>query len=70
MKTVLINCSPKKKFTASAYFISLQKLFVKGKKVGEVLRNKNDYDRILENIKDADTVVFCMPLYHPMYFHF
>ena len=63
MKTVLINCSPKKKFTASAYFISLQKLFVKGQKVGEVLRNKNDYDRILENIKDADTVVFCMPLY-------
>ena len=33
MKTVFINGSPKKKFSASAYFISVQSLFVKGKKV-------------------------------------
>ena len=32
MKTVFINCSPKKRFCASAYFLFLQRLFVNGKK--------------------------------------
>ena len=27
MKTVFINCSPKKRFCASAYFLFLQRLF-------------------------------------------
>ena len=63
MKTVFINGSPKKKFSASAYFISVQKLFVGGQKVKEVLRNKKDHDRILNTLKDADSVVFCLPLY-------
>lgn len=63
MKTVFINGSPKKKFSASAYFLSVQKLFVKGQKVKEVLRNKKDHARILDTIKDADAVVFCLPLY-------
>lgn len=63
MKTVFINGSPKKKFSASAYFLSVQKFFVKGEKVKEVLRNKTDHDRILETLKDADAVVFCLPLY-------
>ncbi|MDE7302769.1 MAG: hypothetical protein K2N60_05550 [Oscillospiraceae bacterium] len=63
MKTVFINCSPKKRFCASAYFLELQRLFVKGKKVTERLRNKSDYKRILNELRDADTVVFCLPLY-------
>lgn len=63
MKTVFINCSPKKRFCASAYFLGLQRLFVKGKKVTERLRNKNDYKRILNELPDADTIVFCLPLY-------
>lgn len=63
MKTVFINGSPKKKFSASAYFLDVQKFFVKGKKVKETLRNKADHERILKTIKDADTVVFCLPLY-------
>ena len=63
MKTVFINGSPKKKFSASTYFLSVQKLFVKGEKVKEVLRNKKDYDRILNTLKDGDNVVFCLPLY-------
>lgn len=63
MKTVLINCSPKKRFCASAYFLGLQRLFVKGKKVTERLRNASDHGRILEELADADTVVFCLPLY-------
>lgn len=63
MKTVFINCSPKKRFCASAYFLGLERLFVKGKKVTEKLRNKNDYQRILTELTDADAVVFCLPLY-------
>ncbi|MCM1176102.1 MAG: hypothetical protein NC341_13815 [Blautia sp.] len=63
MKTVFINCSPKKRFCASAYFLGLQRLFVKGKKVTEKLRNQSDYQRILNELPDADTVVFCLPLY-------
>ena len=63
MKTVFINCSPKKRFCASAYFLFLQGLSVKGKKVTEKLRNPSDHQRILEQIKDAQTVVFGVPLY-------
>lgn len=63
MKTVFINCSPKKRFCASAYFLELQRLFVKGKKVTERLRNQSDHQRILNELSDADTVVFCLPLY-------
>ena len=63
MKTVFINCSPKKRFCASAYFLSLQRLFVKGNKVTEKLRNKNNHERIINELKNSDTVVFCLPLY-------
>lgn len=63
MKTVFINCSPKRRFCASAYFLGLQRLFVKGEKVTEKLRNKNDHERILKELSNADAVVFCLPLY-------
>ena len=63
MKTVFINCSPKKRFCASAYFLSLQRLFVGGEKVSEKLRSPADHARILEHLKDAQAVVFCLPLY-------
>lgn len=63
MKTVFINCSPKKRLCASAYFLSLQRLFTRGKKVSERLRTPADHDRILEQIRDAQAVVFCLPLY-------
>ena len=63
MKTVFINCSPKKKFSASAYFLGVQKFFVNGEKIKEVLKTKKDYDRILNQLKDAEAVVFCLPLY-------
>ena len=63
MKTVLINCSPKKRFSASAYFLGLQRVFVGGKQVREKLRTPADHDRILEQLRDADAVVFCLPLY-------
>lgn len=63
MKTVFINCSPKKRFCASAYFMGLQHLFVKGRKVTEKLRRQSDHQRILNELTDADAVVFCLPLY-------
>ena len=63
MKTVLINCSPKKQFCASAYFLSLQRLFLSGQKVTETLRTPADHGRILQQLRDAQTVVFVLPLY-------
>lgn len=63
MKTVFINCSPKKRFAASSYFLALQRLFIGGKKVSETLRTPADHTRILEQLTDTDAVVFCLPLY-------
>ena len=63
MKTVFINCSPRKRFCASAYFLFLQKLFVGGEKVTEKLRSPADHARILEQFRDAQAVVFGLPLY-------
>ncbi len=63
MKTVLINCSPRKRFCASAYFLFLQSLFVRGEKVKERLRSPADHARILEQLRDARAVVFGLPLY-------
>ena len=63
MKTILINCSPKKRFCASAYFLTLQRLFIRGDTVSERLRTKADHGRILAELRDARTVVFCLPLY-------
>ncbi|MBR1584974.1 MAG: hypothetical protein IJ662_05490 [Clostridia bacterium] len=63
MKTVFINCSPKKRFCASAYFLALQRLFVGGEKVNEKLRTPADHARILGQLRDAQAAVFCLPLY-------
>ncbi|MBR5995131.1 MAG: hypothetical protein IK026_00905 [Eubacteriaceae bacterium] len=63
MKTVFINCSPKERFCASAYFLSLQRIFVSGKKVTVKLRTPADHEPILTELADAQSVVFCLPLY-------
>ncbi len=63
MKTVLINCSPRTRFCASAYFLFLQRLFICGEKVNEKLRTPADHTRILEQLRDAQAVVFGLPLY-------
>lgn len=63
MKTVFINCSPKKRFCASSYFLALQRMFIGGEKVTAKLRTPADYDGILNQIKDANAVVFGLPLY-------
>lgn len=63
MKTVFINGSPKKYFSASGYFLKLQSVFVKGQSVSVKLRNKSNHQKVLEQLADADAVVFSMPLY-------
>ena len=63
MKTVFINCSPKKRFCASSYFLFLQRLSVGGEKVTEKLRTPADHARILEQLRTAQAVVFGVPLY-------
>ena len=63
MKTVFINCSPKKRFCASSYFLFLQRLFVSGEKVSLKLRTPADHAPILEQIQDAQAAVFVLPLY-------
>ena len=63
MKTVFINCSPRKRFCASSYFLFLQRLFTGGEKVTEKLRTPADHERILDQLRGADAAVFCVPLY-------
>lgn len=63
MKVVFINCSPKRKFSASSYFLSLQRLLVKGEKTTETLRSKKEHERIMCQLRDADSVVFALPMY-------
>lgn len=63
MTTVFINASPKKKLGASEYLLKVQRLFVRAKKIKEKLMTKADHSRILEKLKDADSVVFSLPLY-------
>lgn len=63
MKTLFIDCSPKKKLSASGFVAAFTSVFVFGDKEKEKLRTRADYKRILEKLADADNVVFSMPLY-------
>ncbi len=63
MKTVFINGSPKKRFSASNYFLKLQSIFVRGQNVFLKLRTKSDHKKIFEQIINANIVIFSIPLY-------
>ena len=63
MKTVFINGSPKKRFSASGYFGKLQSILIRGQNVFLRLRTKSDHKKIFEQIIDADRVIFLIPLY-------
>ena len=63
MKTVFINGSPKKHFSASGYFLKLQSLFVANQTECVQLRNRSNHKKIINQLIDADAVVFSMPLY-------
>lgn len=63
MKTVFINCSPKKKLSASSYLLAIQRLFTRGEKLTKKLGSKKSYEEIFEELKNADNIVLCLPLY-------
>ena len=63
MKTLMINASPKKKMSVSAYFLSVLKFFTFGRVTKEHLRNQGDHARLLAALEGADNVVFCLPMY-------
>ena len=62
-KTVLINCSPKKKLSVSGFILRCTGLMVRGGKEYLQLRTPADRERILQALKDAGKVVFAVPLY-------
>lgn len=58
MKTLMINASPKKKMSASSYFLFLQKLFICGKVVTHTLRNKGDHKGLMEDLLRGIRIVY------------
>lgn len=63
MKTIFIDCSPKRKLSASGFVACLTGVFVPGIKKKMKLRTKADHEAVLKELEDADVVVFSMPLY-------
>ena len=62
-KTVLINCSPKKKLSVSGFIMRCAGLMIRGGKEYLQLRTPADRERILQALKTAGKVVFAVPLY-------
>ena len=69
MKTVLINCSPRKRFCASAYFLFLQSLFLGGEKVKVTAVNKtapqaptNDMRAMMRRVAPGTPTTLWQPL--------
>lgn len=63
MKTVLIDFSPKKKFTNSGYFMRLAGLSITGQKTYLHYRGPRDDAAVFEALHEADNVVLAMPVY-------
>ncbi len=62
-KTVLINCSPKKRLSVSGFIMKCAGLMIRGEKEYLHLRTPADRQQILNALADADRVVFALPLY-------
>ena len=62
-KTVLINCSPKRKLSVSGFLMKCAGVLIRGKKEYLPLRTPADHPAILQALKDAAKVVFVTPLY-------
>ena len=62
-KTVLINCSPKRKLSVSGFLTKCAGILIRGKKEYLHLRTPADHQSILQALKDAGKVVFVTPLY-------
>lgn len=66
MKTLLIDASPKRKFSNSAYFMGISRLFMGGRKnkcTKAKLPRTSKYDEVFEQIRATDRVVLATPLY-------
>lgn len=64
MNIVVLNGSPQKKLSASAYFSRFLKLLLCGNKITEYsLRNKERFPLVFESLKTASAVVLAVPLY-------
>ena len=62
-KTVLINCSPKRKLSVSGFLMRCAGMLIRGRKEYLQLRTPSDHQAILQALKTADKVVFVTPLY-------
>ena len=62
-KTVMINCSPKKKWSVSGFIMRCAGLMIRGRKEYLHLRTPDNRKGILQALTDADKAVFVVPLY-------
>jgi len=62
-KTVLVNCSPKKRLSVSGFLMKCAGVMLRGKKEYLHLRTPADRKAILHALTDAQKIVFVMPLY-------
>lgn len=62
MRTLFLDCSPKKKNSTSSYLMWHVKVSISGKKEKMKLLPKN-YNAIIEKLNEVDTLVLSMPVY-------
>ena len=62
-KTVLINCSPKRKLSVSGFLMRCAGILIRGKKEYLQLRTPADRQAIIQALKTAGKVIFVTPLY-------
>ncbi len=64
MKVFILNGSPKEKGSASHFFANVFRLMLCGCNISYgSLRNKNNYSKILEQLRDIDALIISAPLY-------
>ena len=64
METLLVDCSPKKNLSTSAYLLSTLSVQITSKKRKEKIKLlPKNYDSICKSMQKADVVVFAMPIY-------
>lgn len=62
MRTLFLDCSPKRKNSTSSYLMWHVKVAIKGKKEKMKVLPKN-YNAIIEKLSEVDTLVLSMPVY-------
>ncbi len=62
-KTVLINCSPKRKLSVSGFLMRCTGMLIRGGKEYLQIRTPSDHQAVLQALRTAGKVVFAIPLY-------